>query len=214
MSSSRARLAYDFAEKAKVNAEFVVAAVKGMGRDALAIRGTIPTMALQPANQLTAEGIELLLKAMALARGGMPPATHDLAILFDSLQDEDKETVETVVHDALACSSTGPVPYGLPNVASAVLVGAAPLGEPDPTAGFGKMNAREFLLLIYREWGAQRSQYLGADAQFEAGTTLRASTRLLAGAIMLCERLAEACLKKSRDRSVWDEPAGRDPQPA
>ena len=212
MSSSRARLAYDFAEKASVNAEFVVAAVKGMGRGALAIRGTIPTMGLQPANQLIAEGIELLLKAMVLARGGRPKAMHDLVVLFDSLQEEDKGTVETVVHDALARSSTGPVPYGLPNVASAVLVGAAPLGEPDPTAGYGKMNAREFLRVIYAEWAAQRSQYLGADAQFEAGTTLRASTRLLAGAIMLCERLAKACVEEFRDGSVWR--VGRDPEQA
>lgn len=71
---------------------------------------------------------------------------------------------------------------------------------------------QEFLCLIYAEWGAQRSQYLGADAQFEAGTTLSASTRLLASAIMLCERLVAACLEGSGDGSVRQRPAGRNPQ--
>ena len=65
----RVELAYEFAQKALVNVEFVVAAIPGMGRDALTPRGSIPTLGLQPAMQLTMEGIELLLKALVLARG-------------------------------------------------------------------------------------------------------------------------------------------------
>lgn len=210
MIAQHVQLTLDFAQKAKVNSEFVLAAVKGMGRDALAVRGSIPTMGLQPANQLVAEGIELLLKALVLARGGTPAATHNLVALFDSLEGPDKETVKVVADDSIACSATGALPYGLPNVASAVLVGNAPLGEPDPTGGYGDLDVRGFLRLLYQQWAPQRSQYLGADTEFAVGTTLRANSRLRAGALLFCEGLAERCIKRFKNESAAARSAGAD----
>ena len=50
-------LAREFAEKAKVNAEFVLAALRGLGRDALVGGGMVPALGLHPATQLIAKGI-------------------------------------------------------------------------------------------------------------------------------------------------------------
>ena len=49
-------LAREFAETAMDNAEFALAAFRGLRRDVLVVRGTVPALGLHPANQLIAEG--------------------------------------------------------------------------------------------------------------------------------------------------------------
>ena len=184
-------LALEFAEKAKVNAEFVLAALRGLGRDALVGGGMVPALGLHPANQLIAEGIELAIKAFMLARGCTPPTDHRLQFLYALLEDNDKTFVDETVRSAVDRSATGPVPFGLPNVASAALRGGAPTAEVDPAAGYGEMGAEAFFVLLDAEWGAQSSQYLGANKRFVVGKVVRTNTRVLAGGIFVCLGLAE-----------------------
>ena len=184
-------LAQEFAEKSRVNAEFVLAALRGLGRDALVGGGLVPALGLHPANQLIAEGIELAIKALILARGPTPPADHRLRCLYALLDDIDKTFVEETVRSAVIQSATGSVPFGLPNVVSAALRGGAPLGEADPAAGYPEMDAPAFFALLDAEWGAQSSQYLGANQQFVVGKVVRTNTRVLAGAILVCLGLTE-----------------------
>ena len=193
--TSNVQLAYFFSQKAKVNAEFTRAALRGMGRSAIENRGVpaigaLPTLGLQTAIQLIMEGIELTLKALVLMRGNSPSPRHRLRQLFDRIEDSDKNLVECIVQNAIAQSSKGPVPFGLPNVASATLMGG-PLGEPDPSSGYSNMNAKQFFDLLDAAWRSQYSQYLGADLRFTTHGILRASTRVLAGAISVCTELAE-----------------------
>ena len=179
-------LAQEFAEKAKVNAEFVLAALRGMGRGALAGAGVLPALGLQPANQLIAEGIELAMKALMLARGSTPPPDHRLRCLYALLDGPDKAFVDETVRSAVQESATGSVPFGLPNVASAAVRGNAPLGERDPAAGYAEMDAAAFFALLDETWGAESSQYLGADREFVVEKVLRTNTRVLAGGILVC----------------------------
>ena len=162
-------LAYEFSEKALVNVEFTVAAIQKMGHAVVRSRGMIPALGLQPAFQLTLEGIELVLKALVLMSGRNPDTDHDLFRLFDQLDDHDKEVVESIVKKAVGRSASGPLPLGLPNLASASLRGNVPLGENDPTSGYGEMNASQFFQLLSSQWGSQSSQYLGADKGFFVG---------------------------------------------
>ena len=118
-------LAQEFAEKAKVNAEFVLATLRGLGRDALVGGGIVPAMGLHPANQLIAEDIELAIKAHMLARGSTPPADHRLRCLYVLLDDADKMFVDEIVRGAVHQSATGSLPFDLPNVASAAVRGGA-----------------------------------------------------------------------------------------
>ena len=113
------------------------------------------------ANQLIAEGIELAMKALMLARGSTPPAHHSLRALCSVLDDTDKVFVDETVRNAIDQSATGPVPFGLPNVVSAAVRGSAPLGEVDPIAGYADMDAAAFFALLDATWGAESSQYLG-----------------------------------------------------
>ena len=184
-------LAQEFAQKAKVNAEFVLAALKQSGRDVIGGGGMVPTLGLQPANQLVAEGIELAMKALMLARGSMPPAQHRLRCLYGSLEDADRRLVDEAVRSAVYQSATGSVPFDLPNVASAAVRGGAPLGEADPAAGYAEMDAPAFFALLDATWGAESSQYLGADRNFVVGKVVRTNTRVLAGGILVCLGLAE-----------------------
>ena len=190
-SMSTTMLAQEFAAKAKVNAEFVLTALKGMGRDALGGVGVLPALGLQPGNQLIAEGIELALKALMLARGSVPPADHSLRALYAVLDDADKVFVDEAVRSAIDQSAAGPVPFGLPNVASAAVRGGAPLGEADPTVGYADMDAAAFFAVLDATWGAESSQYLGADRHFVVGKVVRTNTRVLAGGILVCLGLAE-----------------------
>ncbi len=136
-----------------------------------------------------------MLKALVLVRGNSPSPRHRLRQLFDCLEDPDKNLVERIVQNAIAQSSKGPVPFGLPNVASTTLMGS-PLGEPDPSSGYSKMNAKQFFDLLDAAWRSQYSQYLGADLRFITHGTLRASTRVLAGATSVCIELAENSIGK------------------
>ena len=197
---SHLQLAYVFSQKAQVNSEFTLAALEGMGRSAIESRGIpvlgfFPTLGLQTANQLIMEGIELLLKALVLMRGNDPTSGHGLRRLFDHLEPSDKNLVEGIVRNAIVESSTGPVPYGLPNIASATLMGGPP-GAPDSSSGYNNMNADQFFDFLDAEWKSKKSQYLGASTKFTTDGTLRASTRVLAGAISTCLALA----KESIDR--------------
>ena len=198
---STTMLAQEFAGKAKVNAEFVLAALKGMGGDALGGVGVLPALGLQPANQLIAEGIELAFKALLLARGSTPPAHHRLRCLYALLDDADRSFVDEAVRHAVDESATGSVPFGLPNVASAAVRGGAPLGEGDPSSGYAEMDAAAFFALLDATWGAESSQYLGADRRFVVGKVLRTNTRVLAGGILVCLGLAErVCSSTQRDQ--------------
>ena len=194
-------LAYAFSQKAKVNAEFSLAALKGMGSSASAPRGNpviglFPTLGLQTASQLILEGIELLLKALALMRFNTPSSEHSLKKLFGCLHPSDKKLIERIVQTAIAKSSTGSVPFGLRNIASGTVMGG-PLRAPDPTGGYGSgMNAEHFFALLDAEWKSEKSQYLGADTRFVTHGTLRANTRVLAGSIYTCSELAKVAIER------------------
>ena len=179
-------LAENFAAKAKANADFVVAALERLGREALNGTMGVPAVSLHVANQLTMEGIELALKALILARGSKPPASHKVACLYESLDVSDKNFVDELVESAVLESATGAVPFGLPNVSSAALRNTSSLGEGDPAAGYAGMNAEAFFTLLDDQWHSQNSQYLGADRSFELQGVLRISSRFLAGGILVC----------------------------
>ena len=100
--------AQKFAAKANVNAELVLAALNGMGRDALAGVGVLPALGLQPANQLIAEGIEMAMMALMLVRDSSPPADHGLRGLHVLLESPDKAFVDEAVRSAVQQSATGP----------------------------------------------------------------------------------------------------------
>ena len=112
-----AMLAQEFAGKAKVNAQFALAAVRGLGREALSGAGMVPTLGLQPANQLVVEGLELALKTFLLARGATPPAHHALARLYELLDSADRAHVDETVRSAVEESASGSVPLGRDDVA-------------------------------------------------------------------------------------------------
>ena len=197
-------LARDFAEKAKVNAEFVLAALKGLPRDALRGGGIVPNLGLHPANQLIAEGIELAMKALILARAqSSPPARiahHRLRCLYALIDKTkaDKSFVDETVRSAVHRSATGPMLFGLPNVASAAYRGGTSLGEADPAAGYAEMDAAAFFALLDATWAAQSSQYLGADQKFVVAGVLRTNTRVLAGGILVCLGLAERLVSSAQ----------------
>lgn len=184
-------LAREFAETAMDNAEFALAAFRGLRRDVLVVRGTVPALGLHPANQLIAEGIELAIKAFMLARGSTPPPDHRLRCLYALLADADKMFVDETVRSAVGQSATGPVPFGLPNVVSAALRGDAPIGEVDAAVRYGDMDAGAFFALIDAEWGAQSSQYLGANQKFVVEKVVYTNTRVLAGGILVCLGLSD-----------------------
>lgn len=60
----------------------MLAALKELGDDDLEGGGTVPTLGLQPAKKLIAEGIELAMKALMLARETTPPAQYRLRCLY------------------------------------------------------------------------------------------------------------------------------------
>ena len=187
---SSVMLARDFSAKARANAEFVLAALEGLGRDALAVVGGVPGLRLQVANQLVMEGIELGLKAFLLAHGSAPKREHRLASLYAKLDAADRSLVDETVRSAVAQSASGPMPFGLPNVASAMLRDSVSLGQSDPAAGYEDMGAEAFFRLLDTQWGSRNSQYLGADSNFVVRGVLRTNSRLLAGGILVCLGLA------------------------
>ena len=117
------------------------------------------------------------------------------------LDDADKAFVDDTVRSAVDESATGPVPFSLPNVASAALQGGAPLGEADRAAGYAEMDTAAFFELLDAEWSAESSQYLGADRHFVVGRVVRTNTRVLAGGILVCLGLAEQLVGDTQHRS-------------
>ena len=184
-------LAEEFAAKANANAKFVIAALTNLGPKALMGAGGVPTLGLQIANQLIMEGIELALKAIILARGCRPPSVHRLVCLYGKLDHVETSFVDEAVQSAVLQSATGPVPFGLPNLASAALRDSAAIGQEDPAAGYKEMDAEAFFQLLDTLWESQNSQYLGADSKFTPRGVLRTNSRVLAGGILVCFRLAE-----------------------
>ena len=200
-------LAEDFAAKANANAKFVVSALEEMGPKALKGTGGVPTVGLQIANQLIMEGIELALKAMMLARECKPPSTHKLVRLYRTLNDTDRLFVDEAVQEAVLQSATGEVPFRLSNIATVALRGPDALGQEDPAAGYAEMDAEAFFVMLDTVWNSQNSQYLGTDPKFNARGVLRTNSRVLAGGIMVCFRLAErfgSCSGRSSTRAAPD----------
>ena len=200
----------DFVAKAKINAEFVLAAIGGMTK-----RNESPpipwTLALQPANQLIVEGLELLLKALLMKRGKTPPREHKLKRIYMRLSQVDKSLVNDVVCDAIARSATGAVPFGLPNLAGVTLrqhlVTGVDDAEEDRTCGYAEMDAPAFFGMLDAEWSTDSSQYLGVTPKFSIDKqTLRTNTRVLAGGILVCLMLPE----RLRDDSQQVMPTTQD----
>ena len=186
-----------FALKAKSNAEAAVDSVfqtserRGEYGDA-----ATPIVAFQLSQQLVTEGLELILKSLCLLNGVTPPPKHSLPVLLGRLRDPERKLVERVVKSAIEESSTGSIPYDLPNIAAVMLLEHVKLGEErlvgalDPMRNYSKMDATRFFSAIYQEWQAERSQYLGANPKFETRGSLRVNTRVLAGAVLVCNELA------------------------
>ncbi len=181
------------AEKGRVNAEFVLAAILGLDVEKPAI------ILLQPAYQLAVEGLELVLKAMMLKQGADPHPTHQLETLYEQLTQADKSVVDDAVRSAIDESATGPVPFNLQNVAGVQLLKDFTLGvdtaEEDHTSGYAHMEPVEFLRMLDTEWGTDISQYVGVTRSFSIEKqTIRVDTRILAGSIRVLLTLAEHLL--------------------
>ena len=131
MTNSLQDIAETFADKARINANFALAAIRGGGPSKEDLPSRI--VAYQPANQLIVEGLELLLKAMLLKQGTKPSLEHRLSVLYAELPASDKTVVGTVVHEAIAESSTGALPFELPNEAG-VMLNSSLLDYRMPTA--------------------------------------------------------------------------------
>ena len=179
-----------FAEKGRVNAEFVVAAIRHLPARP---RGLL---LFQPAYQLTVEGLELVLKAMILKRGVAPPKKHELEILYSQLTQIDKSVVESAVRSAIDESSGEEIPFDIPNYAGVQLLKSFVLGvdeaDEDPTSGYSQMGAADLFLLLDTEWGTDISQYVGVTRSFSIEKqTIRVNTRVLAGSVKVLLTLAE-----------------------
>ena len=197
MLVERVSMAENFVAKSRINAAAALAITRGVEWDA-----DTPAdwhdlfLPVQPAYQLIVEGLELLLKAMCLRRSKKPSAKHKLAELYMELPESDRSVVDVVVRDSIEQSSSGQVPLGLPNVAAVVLLKDLVLGvdqaEADHTRGFAAMDAPTFFWMLDAEWGTDNSQYVGVTSAFSIKKqTLRINTRVLAGAILVCQGLAD-----------------------
>ena len=194
-----------FAQKARLNAEFVLAAIPELARHD---RGMRDLIALQPAYQLTVEGLELVLKAATLSQGMTPDPIHSLAQLHADLPPTEKLIVDDAVRGAIEESSTGSIPFDLPNSAGVGLLRDFVLGvdeaEEDRTSGYGQMDAPAFFRMLDAEWGSDVSQYLGVTRGFSVEKqTLRVNMRVLAGAIRVCLTLADHILGPEDDSADY-----------
>ena len=202
MTSSTQAMAESFAQKARLNAEFVIAATPDLARHR--DRGMRDLIALQPAYQLTVEGLELVLKAATLNQGVTPEPIHSLARLYADLPRSEKSIVDGAVRDAIAESSTGSIPFNLPNSVGVGLLRDLALAvdeaEEDRTRGYGQMDAPAFFAMLDAEWGTDVSQYLGVTRGFSVEKqTMRVDMRVLAGAIRVCLTLADHILGPEED---------------
>ena len=208
--STKNFLIRQFALKAKINADAAVKSVltsaekRGKWGDA-----TTAIVAFQLSHQLISEGLELALKSLWLLRGHSPPTTHSLSYLLDGLKPREKNLVDDIVRCSIKESGTGALPYDLPNIAAVMLIEDIELGKGtspgtfDAMSGYTKMDAASLFDAIDREWNSERTQYLGADLQFETRGTLRVNTRVLAGAVLVCDRLANEIILLGRRSRRW-----------
>ncbi|MYE47543.1 MAG: hypothetical protein F4X25_12525 [Chloroflexi bacterium] len=206
MTTTTQTTAGSFAQKARLNAEFVLAATPDLARRH--DRGMRDLIALQPAYQLTVEGLELALKAATLSQGMTPDPIHSLAQLYSGLPPSEKLIVDDAVRDAIAQSSTGSIPFDLPNSVGVGLLRDFSLGvdeaEGDRTTGYGQMDAPAFFAMLDAEWGTDVSQYLGVTRGFSVEKqTLRVDMRILAGALRVCLTLADHILGPEEDPSDY-----------
>lgn len=202
MTNSLQDIAETFADKARINANFALAAIRGGGPSKEDLPSRI--VAYQPANQLIVEGLELLLKAMLLKQGTKPSLEHRLSVLYAELPASDKTVVGTVVHEAIAESSTGALPFELPNEAGVMLLKSITLGvdkpEKDHTSGFADMDACAFFEMLDAEWPTDITQYAGVTRRFSVRKqTLRVNTRVFAGSALACLMLADHILGPEAD---------------
>ena len=202
MTRSLQDIAETFADKARINANFALAAIGGGGPSEEDLPSRI--VAYQPANQLIVEGLELLLKAMLLKQGTEPLLDHRLSVLYGELPASDKIVVDAVVHEAIVESSTGALPFELPNEAAAMLLKSITLGvdkpEKDYTSGFADMDARAFFEMLDAEWPTEIAQYAGVTRRFSVRKqTLRVNTRVFAGSALACLKLADRILRPEAD---------------
>ena len=198
-------MALSFAQKARLNGEFVLAAIPELARHD---RGMRDLIALQPAYQLTVEGLELGLKAATLIQGMTPKAIHPLAELYADLPPTEKPIVDDAVRGAIGESSTGSIPFDLPNSVGVGLLRDFVLGvdeaEENHTSGYGQMDAPAFFRMLDAEWGTDVSQYLGVTRGFSVEKqTLRVDMRVLAGAIRVCLTLADHILGPEDDPAAY-----------
>ena len=190
----------EFATKSRLNAKFVLAAIPGIAE----IDGMSRIIAFQPAYQLIIEGLELLLKALLAQQGLKPPLQHPLSLLYKRLLPCNKAVVDQAVREAINESATGPLPYGLPNMAGTGLLKSFELGvdkaEEDRTQGFQNMDVRAFFEMLDAEWEVNVSQYMGYTREFIVEKqAMRVNTRVLAGAIHACLALAEHIVGPEED---------------
>ena len=195
-----------FAEKAKFNSGKAIDSVPQPPEDGLEFDVPTAIAEFQLPHQLISEGLELVLKSLWLVRGNLPPPIHCLRRLFDGLEAPEKELVERVVKGAIKESSTGALPFSLPNVGAVMLMEDVKLGEGrspgifDAMSGYAEMDAALFFDAIDREWKSERTQYLGSNLQFETRGALRVNTRVLAGATLVCIELANWIIAKLQAR--------------
>ena len=202
MITSIQTTAGSFAQKARLNAEFVLAATPELARRH--DRGMRDLIALQPAYQLTVEALELVLKALTLNQGVTPEPTHSLARLYTDLPPSEKSIVDDAVQDAVTESSKGSIPFDLPNIVGVALLRDFTVGvdeaEEDRTGGYGQMDAPAFFAMLDAEWGTDVSQYLGVTRGFSVEKqTLRVNMRVLAGALRACLALTDHMLGPEED---------------
>ena len=202
MTNSLQDLAETFADKAKTNANFALAAIRGGGPSEEGPPRRI--LAYQPANQLIVEGLELVLKAMLLRQGIEPSLEHRLSVLYAELPTSDKTAIDAVIHKAIAESSTGALPFDLPNEAGVMLLRNFTLGvdepEKDHTSGFADMDARAFFEMLDAEWPTEVTQYAGVTRRFSVRKqTLRVNTRVFAGSALACLMLSDHILGPEAD---------------
>ena len=192
-----------FALKVKSNAEAAIDSVLRTS-ERRGGRGDVATaiVAFQLSQQLVTEGLELILKSLWLLCGDTPPLRHSLPVLLRGLRAPMRKLVERVVKSAIIESSTGRIPYDLPNIAAVMLLEDVKLGEGrsvgaiDPMRDYSKMDATRFFSAINQEWQSEKTQYLGANPKFETRGTLRVNTRVLAGAVLVCNELANEIITR------------------
>ena len=179
-------LAWDFAAKARANADFGVDALRAFRGEEHTVGQGAAEFRLRLASRLVMEGVEAGLRALLLARGATPRREHRLAALYAQLDDAGRSLVDEAVRSALDRPAGGALPFGLPRVPS-VLGGDASSTDhyasapADVEACFFALDAR---------WGCAQGPYLGPDADFLLHDAPCADVGLLTHGVLVCDGLA------------------------